>query len=168
MRIIGIDPGLQNTGWGIIDSQGSSLKFVATGLIQTRPNQDFAQRLNKIDQEIEQAIRHHAPDCAAIEEVFVNNNPASTLKLGMARGAAIVSAARSGLAVAEYAARFVKKAVVGSGRADKDQIGLMIRHLLRVPGTINPDQADALAVAICHANHAGHKNLTETTSLTLS
>lgn len=158
MRIIGIDPGLQKTGWGIIDSKGSSISFIATGLIKTSPSDDFAQRLAHIDYEIGRAIKEHKPDTSAIEETFVNQNPNSTLKLGMARGAAITSLARSGLPVSEYAARFVKKAVVGSGRADKTQIGLMIKHLLRVKETINADQADALAVAICHANYAGRTN----------
>ena len=154
MLIIGIDPGLVQTGWGVIKSEGSTLKFIATGLIQTSSSDDFASRLHHIDGEIEKAIKAYNPDESAIEETFVNNNPNSTLKLGMARGAAIASLTRCDLPVAEYATRAVKKAVVGTGRADKSQIGLMIRHLLRINEKINHDQADALAVAICHANLA--------------
>lgn len=154
MRIIGIDPGLVNTGWGIIETKGSSLRFVATGLIKTSPTDSFARRLNHIDMEIEKAVSLYTPSHAAIEETFVNNNPSSTLKLGMARGAAIASLARLELPVAEYAAKFVKKAIVGTGRADKTQMGHMVRHLLVIKEAINPDQADALGVAICHANHA--------------
>lgn len=154
MRILGVDPGLQKTGWGVIESKGSSLKFISTGLIQTSPTASFAERLHEIDKGLAHAVELHKPDETAIEETFVNNNPSSTLKLGMARGAAIASLARGGLPVAEYAARFVKKAIAGSGRADKNQMGTMIRHLLVLKESINPDQADALAVAICHANHA--------------
>ena len=154
MRIIGIDPGLLNTGWGIIETKGSSLSFVATGLVKTSPAESFALRLNHIDTELEKAVRLYKPSHAAIEETFVNNNPTSTLKLGMARGAAITSLARMDLPVAEYAARFVKKAIVGTGRADKTQMGHMIQHLLVIKQAINSDQADALGVAICHANYA--------------
>lgn len=164
MRIIGIDPGLQNTGWGIIDINGSSLTFVATGLVKTSPADDFAQRLAQIDHELAQAIDRFAPDSSAIEETFVNKNPNSTLKLGMARGAAITSLARAGLPVAEYAARLVKKAIVGTGGADKTQMGMMINHLLRIKQKINADQADALAVAICHANYAARPSLEENVS----
>lgn len=152
-KILGIDPGLQNTGWGIIESSGSSLRFIATGLIQTQPADAFATRLHQIDSALFEAIEYHKPDMSAIEETFVNKNPSSTLKLGMARGAAIASVARTGIPVAEYAARFVKKAIVGSGRADKTQMGMMIRHLLCLKQNINSDQADALAVAICHAHY---------------
>lgn len=154
MRILGVDPGLQKTGWGVIESKGSSLKFLGSGLIQTSSADSFAERLHEIDKGLEKAINIYKPHETAIEETFVNNNPSSTLKLGMARGAAISSLARTGLPVAEYAARFVKKAISGSGRADKDQMGVMIRHLLVIKDKINADQADALAVAICHANHA--------------
>lgn len=151
-RIIGIDPGLVNTGWGIIDMEGSRLKFIATGYIQTASSDDFANRLARIDEGLNSAVKSYTPDFCAIEETFVNKNPSSTLKLGMARGAAIVCIARCGIPVAQYAAKFVKKAIVGTGRADKTQMGMMIRHLLKVSEKITADQADALAVAVCHAN----------------
>ena len=154
MRILGIDPGLRHTGWGIIEASGNRLRFISTGLISTKSSTSFSQRLHHIDMELSKAISSFSPDSAAIEETFVNQNPSSTLKLGMARGAAITSVARADLPVAEYAARFVKKAISGSGRADKSQLSMMISHLLGIREKLAEDQSDALAVAICHANNA--------------
>lgn len=152
MRIIGIDPGLQHTGWGIIDLNGNSLTHVANGTISTNPKQDIALRLKKISEGIKEQIEIHNPQDAAIEEVFVNNNPKSSLKLGEARGAAIVTLAQMHLDVAQYTPNMVKKSVVGAGHAQKEQVQAMIKILL--PGVeAAPDAADALAVAICHAHH---------------
>lgn len=153
-RILGIDPGLQKTGWGIIEAEGSRLTFIACGLIKTQAALPLYARLAEIDSGIEKTIRRYRPDDAAIEETFMNDNAASALKLGQARGAAVVAAARAGLGVSEYAANLVKKSLTGTGHAAKDQIGLMIRTLLPKSGKIGADEADALAIAICHAHHA--------------
>lgn len=157
MRILGIDPGLQKTGWGIIEKDGSGLVFIACGLIKTQAGLPFYARLAEIDAGIAKVAAQWSPDTAAIEETFMNDNAASALKLGQARGAAIVAAARSGLAVGEYAANLVKKSLTGTGHATKDQIGHMIKVLLPKAGKIGADEADALAVAICHAHHASFK-----------
>lgn len=153
MRILGIDPGLERTGWGIIDSRGHSLSFVAAGVIRSKPSESMAVRLGRIDAELAAIVELHQPDVAAIEETFVNKNAASSLKLGQARGAAIIAPARAGLQVAEYSANKVKKSVVGVGHATKDQVGMMIKVLLPTAGDVAVDAADALAVAICHAHH---------------
>lgn len=153
MRILGIDPGLERTGWGIIDSEGSRLSFVAAGVIRSKASEPSADRLVRIDAELSKIVDLYKPDSAAIEETFVNKNAASSLKLGQARGVAIVAPARAGLSVAEYAANKVKKSVVGVGHAAKDQVGMMIRVLLPTAGELAADAADALAVAICHAHH---------------
>jgi crossover junction endodeoxyribonuclease RuvC len=157
MRILGIDPGLQKTGWGIIESEGHRLSFIASGLIKTTKSKDLPQRLREIDDGMCAVIKKFNPAQAAIEETFVNANPASALKLGVARGVAMVVPARHGLAVGEYPANLVKKSVVGAGKAGKDQIGMMIRTLLPASGEVSEDEADALAVAICHAHHAASK-----------
>ena len=157
MRILGIDPGLQKTGWGIIESQGNSLYFVACGLIKSTANKTLPERLKEIDDGMANVIEQFQPDQAAIEETFMNNNPASALKLGCARGVAMVVPARMSLFVGEYPANLVKKSVVGAGKAGKDQVGMMIRTLLPACGDIGEDEADALAVAICHAHHASSK-----------
>ncbi|MCI5060797.1 MAG: crossover junction endodeoxyribonuclease RuvC [Alphaproteobacteria bacterium] len=154
MKILGIDPGLQKTGWGIIESVGHNLSFVACGLIKTTPSKTLPQRLGEIDDQMSEIIERFMPDQAAIEETFVNNNSASSLKLGAARGVAMVVPARQGLIVGEYPANLVKKSVVGAGKAGKGQVGMMIRTLLPACGDIGEDEADALAVAICHAHHA--------------
>lgn len=159
MRILGIDPGLQKTGWGIIESEGHSLRFVAAGLVKTTAKLTLPERLTQIDDGILEILGRFKPDQAAIEETFVNNNAASSLKLGAARGVAMVVPARQGLVVGEYPANLVKKSVVGAGKAGKDQVGMMIRALLPTCGEIGEDEADALAVAICHAHHAASKNL---------
>lgn len=158
MKIIGIDPGLQRTGWGVIEKRGSSLGFVACGTVGTPAGLPLYARLAIIDAEVEKAIKLWQPDEGAVEETFMNNNAASALKLGQARGAAIVAAARAGLEVHEYAANLVKKSVTGTGHAAKEQIGLMIRTLLPKSGEVSADEADALAVAICHAHHAGFRD----------
>jgi crossover junction endodeoxyribonuclease RuvC len=151
-RILGIDPGLNRTGWGVIDSEGNRLRHVAHGVVASRPADALSDRLSGLYRGLIQLIAAWAPDEAAVEEVFVNRNPASTLKLGMARGIALLAPAERGLAVAEYAANLVKKSVVGTGHADKDQIAMMVGRLL--PGVnATADAADALAVAICHAHH---------------
>lgn len=153
MRVLGIDPGLERTGWGIIDHVGSRLSFVAAGVIRSKPSETMAVRLCRIDAELTKILETYKPDTAAIEETFVNSNSASSLKLGQARGVAILSPARFGLEVGEYAANTVKKSVVGAGHAAKDQIAMMIKVLLPTSGDLAPDAADALAVAICHAHH---------------
>lgn len=153
MRILGIDPGLTKTGWGIIESQGSSLSFVESGLIKTQAALPLYARLAQIDDALSKVTSNYGIDNAAIEETFVNNNPRSALKLGAARGAAMVAVARYGCAVYEYAPNLVKKSLVGTGHAQKDQIGMMIKTLLPKCGKISEDEADALAIAICHSHH---------------
>lgn len=153
-RIIGIDPGLQKTGWGIIEKEGNALRFLQCGQIRTNARTPLSQRLALIDEQIRLVLRLWNPQAAAIEETFMNNNPASALLLGQARGAAIVSLAREGLSVAEYPANLVKKSLVGNGHATKDQIGMMVSMLLPGAKAASSDEADALAIAICHAHHA--------------
>lgn len=154
MRILGIDPGLQKTGWGIIESEGHALRFVACGLIKSNTADSLPERLRHIDEELSSVVKQWTPDSAAVEETFVNKNPASALKLGQARGVALVVPARMGLPVSEYSANLVKKSIVGAGHAAKGQIGMMIRVLLPACGPQGEDESDALAVAICHAHHA--------------
>ncbi len=159
MRILGIDPGLQKTGWGIIESEGHHLSFVASGLVKTTKGLTLPDRLAEIDKGINAVLEQFKPETTAIEETFVNVNAASSLKLGAARGVAMVVPARMGLFVGEYPANLVKKSVVGAGKAGKDQVGMMIRTLLPACGEISEDEADALAVAICHAHHATSQQL---------
>ncbi len=154
MRILGIDPGLQKTGWGIIESEGNALRYIACGLIKTNTADSLPERLKQIDEELSLIVSQWKPDSAAVEETFVNKNPASALKLGQARGVALVVPARNGVPVAEYGANLVKKSIVGAGHAAKEQMGMMIRVLLPACGNPGEDEADALAVAICHAHHA--------------
>lgn len=154
MRVLGIDPGLQHTGWGVIDIDGNALRHVAHGVISPDTKLPMADRLTIIFNGVQAVLAAQNPDQVAIEETFVNRNPSSTLKLGLARGAALVAAASTGIPVAEYAARLVKKSVVGTGTADKTQIAAMIGVLLPSAKVSNADAADALAVAICHAHHA--------------
>ncbi len=153
MLILGLDPGLSTTGWGIIATQGNRLSHIANGQVSTDPKLPLAERLVTLDRVLTDLILEHQPDQAAVEEVFVNSNPQSTLKLGQARGVCLLAAARSGLVVAEYATRLVKKAVVGTGSAEKAQIQAMMKILLPGATLTGPDAADALAVAICHAHH---------------
>jgi crossover junction endodeoxyribonuclease RuvC len=153
MIILGIDPGLQKTGWGVISVQGNALRYIGSGLIKTDAQQDIAQRLSVLHQGLQEVIEKFKPEMAAVEETFVNKNPASALKLGQARGVALCVPALFGLDVAEYSANKVKKSVVGSGHAAKAQMGMMIRTLLPACGSISEDEADSLAVAITHAHY---------------
>jgi crossover junction endodeoxyribonuclease RuvC len=152
VRILGIDPGLNRTGWGIVESEGNRLRHIAHGVVGSDPDDALSVRLTSIYSELAKIIVTWTPDEAAVEEVFVNKNPGSTLKLGMARGVCLLAPAMNGLKVAEYAANLVKKSVVGTGHADKTQVAMMVGVLL--PGVkAKADAADALAVAICHAHH---------------
>ena len=159
LRILGLDPGLRRTGWGVIVVDGARLAHVAHGVIAPKETAPFAERLLVLFETISQVIETHRPDEAAVEETFMNNNAASALKLGHARAAALIAPARAGLAVAEYAATVVKKSVVGTGAADKAQVGFMIRRLLPTAGETTADAADALAVAIAHAHARKARNL---------
>jgi crossover junction endodeoxyribonuclease RuvC len=152
VRILGIDPGLQRCGWGIIDYTDNRLAFVAGGCIRPPVKATMVERLGAIDEGLAKVIADWSPDEAAIEETFSNTNAASTLKLGMARGAAFVAPARAGLPVGEYSANTVKKSVVGAGHADKTQVQMMVKVLLPKATFEIADTADALAVAICHAH----------------
>ena len=152
MLIIGLDPGLGTTGWGIVAKSGNRLSHVANGQVKTDPKAPLAERLVTLDRELTDVILAHRPDTSAVEEVFVNTNPQSTLKLGQARGVCLLALARAGLPVAEYATRLVKKALVGTGGADKAQVQAMLRVLLPGVKLAGADAADALAVAICHAH----------------
>jgi crossover junction endodeoxyribonuclease RuvC len=152
VRILGLDPGLRRTGWGIVTLDGARLGHVAHGVIKPDEAAPFATRLLTLFEEIAAVIEAHAPDEAAVEETFVNTNASSTLKLGHARACCLIAPARAGLPVAEYAATVVKKAVVGTGAAEKGQVGFMIRRLLPTAGPTTADAADALAVAIAHAH----------------
>ena len=154
MKIIGIDPGLTKTGVGIIEVKNNSLSFVASETIYSKPSQPFAERLHHFHTSLLEIIKIHQPHEAAIEETFVNRNPASSLKLGHARGALILSLSLCGLKVAEYSTTAVKKAIVGVGRAEKDQIQMMVKILLPKANFKTEDEADALAVAICHNNNS--------------
>lgn len=150
--ILGLDPGLRRTGWGVVICAGARLTHVAHGVIAAPESAALSDRLLCLLNGLNAVIAEHAPDEAAVEEVFVNMNPASTLKLGHARACALLAPAQAGLPVAEYAATLVKKAVVGTGSADKAQVGFMIRRLLPTAGETTADAADALAVAITHAH----------------
>ena len=153
MRILGIDPGLRVTGFGVVDKNGARLTYVASGRIRT-PAADLAHRLKTILDGLGEVIAEHRPAEVVIEKVFVNVNPASTLLLGQARGTAICAAVMHGLPVSEYTALQVKQAVVGKGHAGKEQVQEMVKRLLKLTGDPNPDAADALACAVCHA-HGG-------------
>jgi crossover junction endodeoxyribonuclease RuvC len=153
MILIGLDPGLGTTGWGVIAAEGNRLSHIANGQIRTDAAMALADRLVALHDALTDIMLTHRPDGAAVEEVFVNANPQSTLKLGQARGIVLLVAARSGLAVGEYAARLVKKAVVGTGAAEKAQVHAMIARLLPGAKITGADAADALAVAITHAHH---------------
>lgn len=153
MRILGIDPGLRITGFGVIDVDGPTLSYVASGVVRT-PDADLAERLHVIFEGVREIVALHRPAAAAIEKVFVNVNPQSTLLLGQARGAAICGLMAGGVPVAEYTALQTKQATVGYGKAGKAQVQEMVTRLLRLSGAPTTDAADALACAICHA-HAG-------------
>jgi crossover junction endodeoxyribonuclease RuvC len=153
MIILGLDPGLGTTGWGVIAKDGNRLSHIDNGEISTDAKLPLANRLVLLDEKLRAVIDHFKPEQAAVEEVFVNKNPQSTLKLGQARGVVLLGAARNRVPVTEYAARLVKKSVVGTGKADKDQIAAMLRVLLPGVKLAGEDAADALAVAITHAHH---------------
>lgn len=152
MKIIGIDPGLRNMGWGVIESDGPRLKHVANGIIHSE-GVDLGPRLLVLFRGLSQVIATHAPDAAAVEQTFVNKDAVGTLKLGQARGIALLAPAEAGLEIGEYAPNAVKKAVVGVGHAGKEQVEHMVRFMLPGVELAGPDAADALAIAICHAHH---------------
>lgn len=156
MRVLGIDPGLRNLGWGVIDVAGARISHVANGICHSSPGAaegDLALRLVALHGQLTEVLREYAPDAAAVEHTFVNKDAVATLKLGQARGIALLVPAQFGLTVGEYAPNAVKKAIVGVGHAAKDQVDHMVR--LHLPGVkiAGPDAADALAIAICHAHH---------------
>ncbi len=153
IRILGVDPGLRNTGWGVIEVSGARLAYVSCGSIRTDAAASLAERLALIHRALIRLVEEQQPAEAAVEETFVNRDPQSTLKLGQARGVALAALAIEGLPVAEYAANLIKKTVVGVGHAEKRQVAMMVRTLLPLSQASAPDAADALAVAICHAQH---------------
>ena len=153
IRIIGIDPGLRRTGWGMIASEGNRLTFVACGSLATSQSEPLAVRLLTIHHGLSAVIKEHAPDEAAVEATFVNKDAKATLKLGQARGIAMVVPARAGMPVAEYAPNLVKKSIVGVGHGDKNQVRMMIGVLLPKADPGSDDAADALAIAVTHAHH---------------
>lgn len=160
MRIIGIDPGLRNLGWGVIDVMGNRLRHVANGTCHSQGD-DLAQRLLSLHDQLTAVMREWQPQAAAVEQTFVNKDGAGTLKLGQARGIAMLVPAQAGLPVGEYAPNKVKKTVVGVGHAEKAQVDHMVR--MQLPGIeiAGPDAADALAIAICHAHHGGASALAQ-------
>jgi crossover junction endodeoxyribonuclease RuvC len=153
VRILGIDPGLRRTGWGIVESAGNSLGFVACGCVETDDRQSLAERLATLHAGLSKIVELHRPFEAAVEETFVNADSRGALKLGQARGIALLVPAQAGLAVAEYAPTVIKKSVVGAGRAEKAQVRMMIGVLLPKSTPKADDECDALAIAICHAHH---------------
>ena len=160
IRVIGIDPGLRNLGWGVIDVSGSRLSHVAHGVCHSE-GADLAARLLSLHGQLTEIFTRFAPQSAAVEQTFVNKDGAGTLKLGQARGIAMLVPAQAGLSVGEYAPNTVKKTVVGVGHADKGQVAHMVR--MQLPGVLleGPDAADALAIAICHAHHGGASSLAQ-------
>ncbi len=153
MRIIGLDPGLRHTGWGVIDVAGNRLGHVAHGKVSSDGERPLAWRLRQLYEGLCRIIAEHAPEEAAVEETFVNKNPTSTLKLGQARGVVMLAAATSELDIVEYPPNLIKKSIVGTGHAQKRQVAMMVATLLPGAGALGPDAADALATAICHAHH---------------
>jgi crossover junction endodeoxyribonuclease RuvC len=161
IRIIGIDPGLRRTGWGIIESDGVRLSYVASGLVTSDAGDDLSYRLRELFAGLSSVIASFEPREAAVEETFVNDNAKATLKLGQARGIALLAPALKGLKVAEYTPNLIKKSVVGAGHAEKHQVQMMVQMLLPKAKFDSADAADALAIAICHANHRGARRLAE-------
>ncbi|MGN1063680.1 MAG: crossover junction endodeoxyribonuclease RuvC [Alphaproteobacteria bacterium] len=152
VRILGLDPGLRHTGWGIIDKEGARVRFVAAGVVNPDTTLDLAERLAELHGCLRKIITEWTPDEAAVEQTFVNKNPTSTLKLGQARGVVLLAPALHGIRVAEYTPNQIKKMVVGAGHAEKSQVDLMVRTLLKTPPEhMPPDAADALAIALCHS-----------------
>lgn len=154
MRLIGFDPGLRNTGWGVIEAEGNRLRYVADGTIRPATDQEMASRLRELHDGLAAVLREFNPREAAVEETFVNKNPESTLKLGQARGVVLLAPALFDIPVAEYSANRIKKSVVGAGHAAKEQVQMMVSRILPGCNFSSPDAADALAVAICHAHFA--------------
>ena len=153
IRILGVDPGLRDTGWGLIEAAGTRLAYVACGSIHTDATASLAERLAAIQRALTRLVEDERPTEAAVEETFVSRDPQATLKLGQARGAALAALALMDVPVAEYAANLIKKTVVGVGHAEKSQVAMMVKMLLPASNAASPDAADALAVAICHAQH---------------
>lgn len=153
MMVLGLDPGLRHTGWGIVRMTGNRLSHVADGAVHSDAALSLAERLVQLEIGLTEVIDRFKPDEAAVEETFVNRNPTSTLKLGMARGVVLLVPARAGLPVAEYGANHIKKSIVGTGHAGKEQVQMMVARLLPGVAVSSADAADALAVAICHAHH---------------
>ncbi len=159
MRLIGLDPGLRSTGWGVIDVSGNHLVHVADGAVAPDPSQSLAWRLRSLHDGLSEILSRYMPVEAAVEETFVNKNAASTLKLGEARGVVLLAPALAGLPVAEYSANRIKKSVVGVGHANKEQVQMMVGRILPGCKISGADAADALAVAICHAHFAATRNI---------
>ena len=153
MRLLGLDPGLRRTGWGVIEAEGNALHFLDAGVVATDPAHDLATRLDALYRGLREVVARQRPSAAAVEETVVNVNADSSLKLGHARGVVLLAAAHAGLEVTEYASKTVKRAVVGPGAAHTRQVATMVRMLLPGSGELSGDAADALAVAICHAHH---------------
>ncbi|WBV41915.1 crossover junction endodeoxyribonuclease RuvC [Pseudoroseomonas cervicalis] len=153
VRLLGLDPGLQHTGWGVVESSGSRLRHLGDGVISTTADLSLAERLCQIHRALNTLLDLWKPDEAAVEHTYVNKNPGAALKLGQARGVVLLAPAMAGLPVAEYQAMEVKRAVVGTGHADKVQVAEMVRRLLPGATLKRADASDALAVAICHAHH---------------
>ena len=153
MRVLGLDPGLRNTGWGVIEAEDNRLSHVANGVVSSNSELSLAERLLELSEGLREVIATQQPTAAAVETTLANKNPGSTLKLGMARGVALLTPASLGLPVAEYLPMIVKKSVVGTGHADKKQVAAMVARLLPGCSIATSDAADALAVAICHAHH---------------
>jgi crossover junction endodeoxyribonuclease RuvC len=158
MRVLGLDPGLRHTGWGVIDVEGNRLTHVADGVASAPTDLPMGERLVVLFRQLGEVLERFRPDEAAVEETFVNRNAASTLKLGVARGVVLLAPAERGVPVAEYSTNLVKKSVVGAGHAEKAQVQLMVRRLLPGCAVVKADAADALAVAICHAHHSATLN----------
>ena len=159
IRIIGIDPGLRNTGWGVIAAEGQRLSYVADGSVHSEASAPLAERLLQIHAQLMEVIRSFEPDEAAVEETFVNTDARATLKLGQARGVVMLAPAMLQIPVAEYAPNMIKKTVVGAGHAEKDQVKHMVKLLLPKAQMKTADSTDALAIAICHAHHRTSRNL---------
>ena len=159
VRIIGLDPGLRNTGWGVIEAEGSRLSYVADGAVHSDADAPLAERLLQIHSQLLSVLKEFAPDEAAIEETFVNKDARATLKLGQARGAVMLAPAICQIPVSEYAPNVIKKTVVGAGHAEKTQVKHMVKLLLPRAVMKTADSVDALAIAICHAHHRGAQNL---------
>lgn len=157
MRILGLDPGSLKTGFGLLDTSGQAFSYVASGIIRISSSKTLPERLAVIAEGVAELIETYQPDVCAIEDVFFARNPKSALKLGQARGAAITMAVTQKISVHEYAPRLVKQAVTGTGAATKEQVGYMVKTILKIDGDLKEDAADALAVAICHAHLGGVK-----------